>query len=316
MKPRICILYLVTSVLLFPGICAWAGSGGAYSYWSATMGPGAVPVMNVVGVAQTHKIQKGETLLDIARDYGLGFNEIALRHPEMDPWVPPAGETIEIPTMWVLPYTRHEAVVVNIPEMRLYRFYPEHQMVKTYPLGIGRQGFKTPITDTKVVTRIEKPVWTVPENTREKVGRAIVPPGPANPLGEYWVGLADGHIGIHGTNFPWGIGRQVSQGCLRMYPEHIEKFFHEVSVDTLVEIVYKPVKIGIRNRQIFLEVHPDIHDKISDMYRHTESLLKSRALLAGTDPDRVREAVAAKRGIPTYVGKVTKNNLQEKGGEQ
>ncbi|MBS3732725.1 MAG: hypothetical protein KGY42_07430, partial [Desulfobacterales bacterium] len=117
----------MTSVLLFPGICAWAGSGGAYSYWSATMGPGAVPVMNVVGVAQTHKIQKGETLLDIARDYGLGFNEIALRHPEMDPWVPPAGETIEIPTMWVLPYTRHEAVVVNIPEMRLYRFYPEHQ---------------------------------------------------------------------------------------------------------------------------------------------------------------------------------------------
>ena len=272
--------------------------------------------MNVVGVAQTHKIQKGETLLDIARDHGLGFNEISLRHPEMDPWVPPAGESIEIPTVWVLPYARHEAVVVNIPEMRLYRFYPEHQMVKTYPLGIGRQGFKTPITDTKVITRIEKPVWTVPENTREKIGRAIVPPGPGNPLGDYWVGLADGHIGIHGTNFPWGIGRQVSQGCLRMYPEHIEMFFREVSLDTLVEIVYKPVKVGIRDRQIFLEVHPDIHNKISDMYRHTESLLKSRALLAEANTDRDRRAVAAKRGIPTYVGKVTNHNVHEKGGEQ
>ncbi|MCF8037505.1 MAG: L,D-transpeptidase family protein [Desulfobacteraceae bacterium] len=300
------IIFLVTGVLLFLPAIYTQADGGAFSYWSATMGPGAVPVMNVIGFTQDHEIQKKQTLLDIARDYGLGFNEISLHHPEMDPWTPPAGQTIKIPTMWVLPYTRQESVVVNIPEMRLYRFFPAHQLVKTYPLGIGRQGFKTPITVTRVSTRIEKPVWTVPENSREKVGKAIVPPGPANPLGDYWVGLAAGSIGIHGTNFPWGIGRQVSQGCLRMYPEHIEKFFHEVSVDTVVEIVYKPVKIGLRDHKIYLEVHPDIHNKISDMYQHTESLLKARALFAGADRNAVRRAVAAKRGIPICVGKVTK----------
>ncbi|MFO7931931.1 MAG: hypothetical protein R6U97_11040 [Desulfosalsimonas sp.] len=87
------------------------------------MADNAAPVMNLAGFKTTHVISKQETLLDIARDYGLGFNEIELLYPDMDPWLPPEGETIEIPMMWALPPTRHEAVVINIPEMRLYRFW-------------------------------------------------------------------------------------------------------------------------------------------------------------------------------------------------
>ncbi|MCF8025418.1 MAG: L,D-transpeptidase family protein [Desulfobacteraceae bacterium] len=262
--------------------------------------------MNVIGFMQPHVIKKSETLLDIAREYGLGYNEIALLYPDMDSWAPPKGEKIDIPSVWILPPARHEGVVINIPEMRLYRFIPRQKLVKTYPIGIGRQGFKTPLTDTRVAALIRHPDWTVPPDMREKLGRAIVPPGPANPLGDYWIGLAIDNIGIHGTNFPWGIGRRVSHGCLRMYPEHIKSFFYEVEVGTGVEIVYKPVKVGIRDDKIFVEIHPDIHDIIPDMYKHAESLLKERELLTGVDHKRLYRAVAEENGVPAPVGIIAK----------
>ncbi len=258
--------------------------------------------MNVVGFKKPHVIEENTTLLDIARDYGLGFNEISLLYPDMDPWVPPKGTKIDIPMMWVLPPTRHEALVINIPEMRIYRFFREHKLVKTYPLGIGRQGFNTPITDTRVSARIRHPEWTVPPALRDSVGRATVPPGPANPLGDYWIGLGVDNIGIHGTNFPWGIGRRVSHGCLRMYPEDVKSLFNEVSVGARVEILYEPVKVGLKGNTIFLEVHPDIHAMIPDMNRHTESLLKNSAVLTHVDREKVRRAVAEQKGVPVPVG--------------
>ncbi len=315
---RILKLLICLSVFccLAGNVPAWAESG-AFRYQQVKMADNAAPVMNLAGFKTTHVISKQETLLDIARDYGLGFNEIELLYPDMDPWLPPEGETIEIPMMWALPPTRHEAVVINIPEMRLYRFFPEHNLVKTYPIGIGRQGMDTPITDTKVATRIKDPDWTVPAESRENTELAVVPPGPANPLGNRWIGLAVDQLGIHGTNFAWGIGRRVSQGCIRMYPEHVETFFNEVSVGTMVEIIYEPVKIGIRGNKIFVEVHPDIHGIFPDMYGHAESLLDESALLADVDLEKLGRAVSEQNGVPQPVGIIAKPlTKHEKGGEK
>ncbi|MFP4255768.1 MAG: L,D-transpeptidase family protein [Desulfobacterales bacterium] len=292
-------------------------AGGAFRYQKVQIADDSVPVMNIAGFKTTHVISKQDTLLDIARNYGLGFNEIELLYPDIDPWLPPEGETIEIPVMWALPTARHEAVVINIPEMRLYRFFPEQNIVKTYPIGIGRQGMDTPITDTKVATRIKDPDWTVPAASREKTELAIVPPGPSNPLGNRWIGLAEDQLGIHGTNFAWGIGRRVSQGCIRMYPEHVEKFFNEVSVGTMVEIIYEPVKIGIRGNKIFVEVHPDIHGIFPEMYGHAKSLLAERALLADVDLEKLGRAVSEQNGVPQPVGIIPKPlTKREKGGEK
>lgn len=295
---------LVTCFCLLPGSAD--AEQGAFRYRKAKFTQNAVPAMTVAGFMDRHVISEKETLLDIARNYALGFNELHLLYPEMDPWLPPEGREIEIPRMWVLPPTRHEEVVINIPEMRLYRFFAGHRLVKTYPIGIGRQGRNTPVTDTRVAAMIKNPDWTVPAESREAVGRAIVPPGPSNPLGNRWIGLGLDHLGIHGTNFPWGIGRRVSQGCIRMYPEHITKFFTEVSLGTRVEIIYEPVKIGVREHQVFVEVHPDIHGIVDDMYEHAVSLLSERALLAGVDREELRLAAAEKNGVPAPVGIVAK----------
>ncbi|MFW6414842.1 MAG: L,D-transpeptidase family protein [Thermodesulfobacteriota bacterium] len=312
MELKIHCRFMVNSLISLAVICfllqaapALAG-GGPFRYQKVEIADNAAPVMNVAGFKVMHEISEQETLLDIARDYGLGFNEMELLYPDMDPWLPSEGKKVVIPLRWVLPPTRHEAVVINIPEMRLYRFFPEDRLVKTYPVGIARQGKNTPITDTKVVEHIKNPNWTAPDNSQNENNSSVVPPGPSNPLGNRWIGLGVDHTGIHGTNFAWSIGRRSSQGCIRMYPEDVKEFFNEALMGTRVEIIYEPVKVGVRDSKIFVEVHPDINDLIPDLYEHAVSLLEERALLAGVDREKLRDAVAEKNGMPRAVGIIAK----------
>ncbi len=259
--------------------------------------------MPVIGFIDSHLVEEGQTLLQIARIYGLGYNQMALYHPEIDPWLPEAGMVIDIPSKWIPPPTRHRAVVVNIPEMRLYRFFEEHHMVRTYPIGIGREGFNTPVMETRVVAKIENPSWTVPPSAWEKYGRKIMPPGPENPLGDYWIGLAANNIGIHGTNFPWGVGRRVSHGCIRLYPEHAAQFYHEVDRGMIVEILYEPVKVGVRGDLVFLEAHPDIYELFPDLETHAWTVINGAGVADIVDPLKVRQCIDARKGVPTLISR-------------
>ncbi|MFP3999674.1 MAG: hypothetical protein ACLFUN_07505 [Desulfobacterales bacterium] len=124
------LVILVLTVCFFVSAASASATGGAFRYEKIKTAENAAPVMSVVGFKKTHVIKKKETLLDISRDYGLGFNELELLYPDMDPWLPPEGTKIDIPVMWVPPGTSCEDVVINIPEMRLYRFFPESQACK------------------------------------------------------------------------------------------------------------------------------------------------------------------------------------------
>ncbi|MFO8111571.1 MAG: L,D-transpeptidase family protein [Desulfosalsimonadaceae bacterium] len=259
--------------------------------------------MPVIGFIDSHKVAEGQTLIEIAREYGLGYNQMVLYHPGIDPWLPETGTAIDIPSKWILPPTVYEEVVINIPEMRLYRFFKEHDMVRTYPIGIGRKGFDTPITAARVVEIIENPSWTVPPAAREKYDRKLIPPGPDNPLGDYWVGLTADGVGIHGTNFPWGVGRRVSHGCIRLYPEHASQFQKEVEKGTIVEILYEPVKVGVRGKLVFLEVHPDIYGRIPDMESHVWSIIGRMGIKDAVDPKIVRQSVASPKGVPVRINR-------------
>ena len=299
-------LIFLAVIYCLAGTSPVLAESGPFKYRKIKIADNVVPVMNIAGSRATHEISKQETLLDIARDYGLGFNDLELLYPEMDPWLPPEGKKIDIPLMWVLPPIRLEAVVINIPEMRLYRFFPENKLVKTYPVGIAKQGMNTPITDTKVAEHIKNPNWTDPNDSRNETDNSVVPPGQSNPLGKRWIGLGVDHIGIHGTNFAWSIGRRVSQGCIRMYPEDVKNFFNEALMGTRVEIIYEPVKVGIRDNEIFVEVHPDINDVFPDLYERAISLLEETALLADVDKEKLREAVVEQNGMPRKVGIIAK----------
>jgi L,D-transpeptidase ErfK/SrfK len=284
---------IVLALSIFTVMGCPTGIAGGYSYASGK---------TVVGCMQHHTIAPKETILDIARSFGLGFNEIQLLYPGMDPWIPDPGRRINIPTRWILPSTRHQGVVINLPELRLYHFLPKIGMVTTFPIGIGDLGWKTPVAMGKIIDRKVNPVWVVPESLRPKYGFISVPPGPNNPLGKYWVGLSLDGYGIHGTNIPWGIGRLVSHGCIRLYPEHIALFFEEVCVGTPFEIIYEPVKIGVQDGNIFIEIHPDIYGRIPDMAAHISRQLKEMGLWSSISHEAVKNALQKQNGVPVRVG--------------
>ena len=153
------VLIFVLSILLIIG-CKTSIAGG-FSYNADK---------TVVGRFRNHTVESKETLLDIARNFGLGFNEVVLLYPDMDYWIPPPGRHLVIPTRWILPPTRHYGLVINLPELRLYHFFPKYRMVTTYPVGIGVAGWETPVAIGRVTHRQMDPTWVVPESLREKYG--------------------------------------------------------------------------------------------------------------------------------------------------
>ncbi|HEY5758079.1 MAG TPA: L,D-transpeptidase family protein [Steroidobacter sp.] len=221
----------------------------------------------VIGEVQTVVAAHEDTLLDIGRRYGVGYEEIVAANPGINAWVPGAGTEVLIPSRYILPDGPREGVVVSLSEHRLFYFPPhkanEAAVVRTYPISVGRMDWHTPLGLTRIVNKREKPIWYPPESVRkehEADGRPLpkaVPPGPDNPLGEYAMrlGIPGGAYLIHGTNRPSGVGMQVTHGCVRMFPEDIKELYGLVPVNTAVRLVDQPYKMGWRGDELFMEVH-------------------------------------------------------------
>ncbi|MDI6762412.1 MAG: L,D-transpeptidase family protein [Thermodesulfobacteriota bacterium] len=255
--------------------------------------------VTVVGAPCTYTVQKEDTLLDIARNFDLGFSEIQLLYKDIDPWVPPEGLELIIPTFWVLPEGKWDGIVINIPEMRLYLFFKKISMVKTFPIGIGVTENFTPVGRFHIKEKRVSPTWHIPLSLREKYeGRKSIPPGPENPLGSHWLGLSIRGYGIHGTNFPWAVGRLVTHGCIRLYPEDIPHLYSTVSIGTPVEIIYEPVKIGFIEGRIFIEVHEDIYHRIPDFFQYTLQKMEKKGIKNLVDLEKIKEAIDQRRGVP------------------
>lgn len=209
-------------------------------------------------LADSAVVPPGETLMDFARTFDLGFVEIMAANPGIDPWLPPDDTTILKPTAHLLPLgLERTPLVINLAELRLYWRRPDGSTA-TFPVGIGRDGMGLGPTITRVVRKRREPVWVPPPSVlAEKPWLPPqVPPGPDNPLGAFSLDLADGLIRIHGTNLPDGVGRRVSHGCFRLYPEDIERLFPQVAVGTPVAIVDERLKLSMIEGELWLELHP------------------------------------------------------------
>ncbi|SMC17605.1 L,D-transpeptidase ErfK/SrfK [Desulfacinum hydrothermale DSM 13146] len=259
--------------------------------------------LTVVGAPRWHQVRPKETLLDIARLYGLGYNEMVLLYPRMDPWLPPKRKNLMVPTLWVLPPTQHEELVINLPELRLYFFNKKEKTVQTYPIGIGDEGWETPLGTCRISEKRAHPTWYIPPSLQEKYGQKTMPPGPENPLGDYILKLSLGAYGIHGTSMPWGVGRLISHGCIRCYPEHIALLYPQVPIGTRLEIIYEPIKLGVKDGAIYVEVHPDVYRRIPDYQQYAEEKLKTFPYADNIDRERYFLAVKLQNGVPTNVSK-------------
>lgn len=295
-----------TTLILFLGL--FSGPGSVFAEYTEYMFNPVkcrygyrFPEQTVIGLLKTHTVKPKDTLLDIARYYELGFNELQIVYSSMDPWIPPKDQTLVIPTEWVLPPTKSEQIVINVPELRLYFFDKKTRTVETYPIGIGDEGWETPVGVHTIIEKRLNPTWYVPKSLQAKYGTKVMPPGPENPLGEYALRLSGGEYLIHGTNIPWGVGRLTSHGCIRMYPEHIRLLFPQVKVGTRVEIIYEPVKIGRRDGRIYVEANPDVYKKIPDYLRYGMEKLRAYPWADRVDQEKFIRAVLLQNGVPTDV---------------
>lgn len=256
----------------------------------------------LLGSLQHHIIQKKETLLDIARQYNLGFNEIQDLYPDLDPWIPPEGTELIIPSQRILPQVKEKGIVINLAEMRMYYFPDGGESVRTYPVGLGDKEWTTPLGRFRIGEKRIHPAWYIPPSLQYKYPAKVIPPGPDNPLGQYWMGLEGTDYGIHGTDIPWSVGRLVTHGCIRMYPEDISQLFKLVKPGTEVRIIYEPVKIGRVCGRVYVEVHRDIYGRLEDLTAYGYERLREKGLLECVDQDKFRQALELRDGLPRDVG--------------
>ena len=265
----------------------------------------------VIGALQAYTIVEGDTLLDVGRHFDLGYNEMIAANPGVDPWLPPAGEVVVIPTEFVFPEAPRRGLIVNIPEMRIYYVRDGgSRYVTTYPVGLGRDDWRTPQGGFKVRGKTQNPTWVIPDSIRAEHirdrgdARTSIPGGhPDNPLGLYRLELTMPMYALHGSNMPWGVGMQVSHGCIRLYNEDIAQLFREITVGTPGEFIYQPAKLGMRDGRIYVEAHPDIYGLRPNLKGEVERLVEQRGWSDQVDRQRLRQALADETGLPVMISR-------------
>ncbi|MHA1916625.1 MAG: L,D-transpeptidase family protein [Promethearchaeota archaeon] len=400
------------------------------------------PARIIIGATETYIIKDKETLIELARKYDIGYNEIVAANNNIDPWVPEKGTKITIPTSWLIPEVLDKGIVINLAEMRLYYFFniddqyesrliytiqiesrtnsadaheqfntilqslnkkdlnllriekvgeyhtvrlgkfkhyatakkflkaikpklsraiilkayiknkriiklytdslsakelgvkekslsnpasekikgrateksdkkiktdisvEKTRFVRTFPLGIGRQGFNTPTGTFTVTAKVKDPVWYVPEHIRNENPELppSVPPGPNNPLGGFWIQLSINGYGLHGTTRPYGIGRRVSHGCMRLYPEDIKVLFNLLEKGIKVKIIDEPVKIGRLNKKIYAEIHRSQKEDTQLVSLATLKLFRKH-MLKNIDTQLFINAIKSSTGLPAVISK-------------
>ena len=295
-----------------PVCAALAALLGIASVSHATTYPLPRDGEGVIGKAFYAKSQQEQTLLDIGRPNDLGLDEMSQANPGIDPWLPKEGGVVTVPTLFILPDAPRSGIILNLAEKRMY-FYPLAKdggapVVSTYPVSIGREGWDTPTGSFRISEKKKDPEWRPPATIRaEHAAKGdilpdVIPAGPDNPLGQYALRLSTkGSYLIHGTNKPWGMGMELSHGCIRMYPEDIEALFPVVPANAPVTIIRQPYKAGWRGDELFFEVHAN-----GEQDMDAASQVIKRALdgnkEAFVDWDLVRTALSENTGLPRVVG--------------
>lgn len=280
-------------------------------------GPGS----DLIGEIRYTKAKYEDTLIDIAREFSLGQDEIVMANPTVDRWIPGDGKEVLVPKRFVLPDAPHQGIVLNIPEMRLYYFVGAGKktgatQVVSYPVSIGRMDWRTPLGATRVVQKLKDPPWRPPETIKREhaadgdILPDVVPPGPMNPLGRYAMKLGVPGYLIHGTGVDkaYGIGMRVTHGCIRMYPEDIERLFPTVPVGTPVNLVNQPIKLGWDGDDLYIEVSQTLDE---DRLTYDQLLALAMNLIEKKTARRsilldgavLKRALETPSGIPVIISK-------------
>lgn len=308
MKQAICQLRsfgTICFVLLF--LTSWTGTASALTFRLPTNGD------NVVGQVQWTQAKPGDTFSTIGRRFDVGYCQLIEANPTINPDQVPAGTIIVIPSRFILPPVPRKGIVISLAELRLYYFPSDEHTVSIYPIGIGREGWITPVGQQKITDKTVNPTWVVPDSIKKDRAKqgvilpASVQPGPENPLGGYRMRLTKPTYLIHGTNDFTGVGRRSSSGCVRMFPEDVENLFSKVSLGTPVNILNSPYKAGWSDNKLYLEVHAPLQEQNPNGETNLQAMKKAiEAVIAGHNGtifwDDTKKIAVQQNGVPQLIG--------------
>lgn len=256
---------------------------------------------------------KEDTLPELGRRFGFGYVEIRAANPTLDPWSMGENARVILPGRHILPDGPRQGILINIADMRLY-YFGNPDSPQSWPIGIGREGLSTPLGTTTIVRKMAGPSWNPTDRMlrEDATLRASYGPGEDNPLGTHMLYLGWPTYGIHGTNKPLGVGRRLSSGCIRMYPENIITVFNLVPVGTSVTVVDQAIKLGFIDGNLYIEAHPSRSqvDKIelreATIPEIPDGIIERIKVRAGADKGNidwaaVRRALLERRGIPVKI---------------
>lgn len=272
----------------------------------------AEPPGDLIGAMRLHVARDDDTLPDLAVDNDLGYGEVLAANPGIDPWLIPRGTVIVLPAAHLLPTRPRRGIVVNLGDQRIYFFLGG--AVRSYPIGIAVEERDMRLGTTRILRKQEHPAWYPPPSVKEESPWLpdVVPPGPDNPLGSRALYLEWPRVLIHGTNKPYGVGRRVSHGCIRLYEPDIAALYHDAAVGLPVTFVFEPVKLGWASGMLYLEIHPtldqiDALENGEDIGRDEPAGLRDLVLAAAAeaagriDWDVVALAARRRNGIPVAI---------------
>lgn len=256
-----------------------------------------------------HIVKEGETLHDIAAKHAVGFDELLNANPAIENGnIIYVDQKLILPTIHLVPDAKHEGIIINLAELRLYFF--EGDIARSFPISIGSDE-RTPTGITKIIDKKKDPSWRPPLAIRLKKPNLpeIMPPGPENPIGKFalyldsrndikWLGIS-----LHGTDNPSSIGSRVSLGCMRLYPQDIEELFNLIPIGTEVNVLSQDIKIEKINKKIYFESHfRNTPDLVLEGWRIEEEICKKiKNCEKEIDWNKVDEAAVRNLGIPEDV---------------
>jgi L,D-transpeptidase ErfK/SrfK len=255
-----------------------------------------------------HQVVRGESLALISSRFGVDPRELAARNHLDARAVLQPGQILTVENFHIVPVgTADVSIVINVPQRML--FLEDGGRVAGYPVAAGRRDWPTPLGDFTVVLKEEQPTWDVPRSIQEEMrreGRPVIEkvlPGPENPLGDFWLGLSVGSVGIHGTNAPSSIFRHTTHGCVRMHPDDIKSVFARVSPGARGRIIYEPVLLARTLDEIFLEAHPDVYRLAKgDAVARVRAIANATGISEEIDWTQVERVLEARRGSAASVG--------------
>jgi L,D-transpeptidase ErfK/SrfK len=261
----------------------------------------------LTGAVQQYIVRPGDSLVALAARFGVSSDAIAAANAVRAGKLT-AGQLLTIDNRHVVPVLAdaNAPILINVPQRMLFARRVDGTSAG-FPVAVGKADWPTPIGPFRIVVKEEHPTWDVPVSIQEEMRRSgqrvikRMPPGPRNPLGDYWIGLSFGSLGIHGTPSPSSIYRFVTHGCVRLHPEDIQVVYSEVVVGGAGATVYEPVLLAATAEGPFLEAHRDVYRRGAATIDQVRSAATAAGVEAQIDWTRAVDVLRRREGVARSV---------------